>query len=86
VEEERNEGTPSWCLRIGIKEGEGGNSLICMEQEERRCWLLSLWSNSRWKRWCERRRGAAHLLCARGRGREEYIAEFAAWVLAIEEK
>jgi hypothetical protein len=38
--------------------------LICMEQEERRCWLLSLWSNSRWKRWCERRRGAAHLLCA----------------------
>jgi len=41
----------------------GGNSLICMEQEERRCWLLSLWSNSRWKRWCEGRRGAAHLLC-----------------------
>ena len=26
MEEERNEGTPSWCLRIGIKEGEGGNA------------------------------------------------------------
>jgi hypothetical protein len=35
-----------------------------------------LWSNSRWIRGRERGRGAVHLLCALGRGREKYIAEF----------